>query len=121
MNVNFTGKLIIDKSLRALKKSNPDEIIALTERVLYSPDIQRIFPQDITLLGRTTKIGDVVEIRCGNLSFEVHSTNGVFNSTSVPQQILLAICEKYNKHPKRTDFPNILAKIQEIIKENGAN
>lgn len=39
MNVNFTGKLIIDKSFDSLKRSDKDEIIALTKRVLESPKI----------------------------------------------------------------------------------
>ena len=73
MNINFCGKLIIDKSFNSLKQSDKEEIIALTKRVLDSPKIQEIIPEDIVLLGKNSKKGDIVEIRYGKSSFEINS------------------------------------------------
>ena len=120
MNVNFTGKLIIDKSFHSLKQSNKDEIIALTKRVLDSPKIQKIIPEDITLFGKSLKSADVIEIKYGEKSFDI-SSKGAINSASIPQQILIATCEKYGKKLRGTSFPDIMTKIAEIIKENSAN
>ncbi|MBR5304745.1 MAG: hypothetical protein IKU37_07975 [Candidatus Gastranaerophilales bacterium] len=120
MSVNFCGKLIIDKSLYSLRQSKPDEIIALTKRFLDSPKIQQIVPEDIILSGKGLKGGDVVEIRYGDKSFDI-SSKGSINSATVPQQILIAICEKYGKRLRGTSFSDIMAKIAEIIKENSAN
>lgn len=119
MNINFCGKLIIDKSFNSLKQSDKEEIIALTKRVLDSPKIQEIIPEDIVLLGKNSKKGDIVEIRYGKSSFEINS-NGKINSASIIQQILLKTCEKYGKKVKSTTFPDIMTKIAEILKENSA-
>ena len=120
MNINFRGKLIIDKSFYSLKQSNKDEIIALTKRVLESPKIQEIIPEDIVLLGKSSKQNEVVKVCYGNSSFEINS-KGKINSASVPQQILLKTCEKYGKRTRSSGFTDIMSKIVEIIKENSAN
>lgn len=70
-------------------------------------------------MGRGLKNGDVVEIRYGEIPIEIVS-NGKVNSATVPQYILMQICEKYGKRLRGTNFPEIMAKIAEIIKENSA-
>ena len=119
MNINFTGKLIVDKSFYSLKQSNCDEIVSLTKKVLDTPAIQEIIPEDITLLGKGSKRGDMVTIKYGDFPIEI-VTKGKVNSASVPHQILLYTCFKYNKKPRNALFKNVFEKIVEIVKENRA-
>ena len=122
MSINFTGKLIVDDSIYSLGSSDPKQIVELAKRVLDSPKIQKILPDDIVLSGKSLGSGDVVEFSCGTLPYQVCSRGGV-NPGTVIQQILMMICEKHGKTIKLsegTDFPSILEVIKEIIKENSA-
>ena len=115
MNINFCGKLTIDKSFYSLKQSNCGEIKSTAQKLYENPILTQIIP-DTTFFAKGSKKGDTMRIKFGNYSFDI-VTKGEVTSACVLHQLLLNTCFVNNKQPFSISYKYIKKALIEILDE----
>ena len=115
MNINFCGKLNIDKSFYSMKNSNCEKIISSAQKLYDNPILTQIIP-DTTFFGKTSKTGDKMKIKFGDYCFEIVES-GEITSGCVLHQLLLNTCFVNNKQPFSSSYKYIEKAIFEILDE----
>ena len=119
MNINFTGKLTIDKSLYSLKRSNVDEIIKQSQKLFDNPDISNVI-EDTTLFGRSLKIGDIVTVKSGDVEVVIKSKNEV-SPISVLKQILFCTNTNNRKLAGSFKYSRMYDRVVKLAQEKSAD
>lgn len=115
--INFTGKIIADKSLYTLKYSDAKKIYEYNKKVIEQEAIQDLLgDNDILITGSGRKKGDKITIQIGQDDIII-DTDGEIRPWQVLNQIFLWICFKNGKRPFTAKFSRVCKTISEIIKE----
>lgn len=118
--INFTGKIIADKSLYTLKHSDAKKIYDYNKKVLEQKPLQDLLGEnDVLITGVGRNKGDKITIYIGGEDIDIDA-KGEIKPWEVLNQVFLWICFKNGKRPRNATFPKACETILKIIQEKNA-
>ena len=114
--INFTGKLIIDKSFYSLRHSNAEKIIEKVKHTIENPFLSDLLKDDIHLSAKGSAFQDKIIIKANNITTPIVSKNEI-TPTRVINQIFLNFCADKNIQPRSSKRKHIIEAIVDYLKK----
>lgn len=96
MDVNFTGKLFVEKNIKSLKKSSIEEIEQTTRRFVEHPQLTKLFFEDVTICNCPKARDEAVMVKFGKeISFEMHSGKDKLNPYKIVDQLFMILADAF--------------------------